>query len=162
SEVLVIADDTANAAFVASDLLSQAEHGVDSQVLLITTSRRVAEAAADEVARQKARLSRSEAVEGALSHSSIIVGDDLSSAISNEYAPEHLILQVERPRELLASVEAAGSVFLGPWSPESVGDYCSGTNHVLPTYGYARRSSSLGVGDFMRSMTVQELTEEGL
>lgn len=164
SEVLVIADDTANAAFVASDLLSQAEHGVDSQVLLITTSRRVAEAAADEVARQKARLSRSEAVEGALSHSSIIVVDDLSTAIaiSNEYAPEHLILQVERPRELLASVEAAGSVFLGPWSPESVGDYCSGTNHVLPTYGYARRSSSLGVGDFMRSMTVQELTEEGL
>jgi len=164
SEVLVIADDTANAAFVASDLLSQAEHGVDSQVLLITTSRRVAEAAADEVARQKARLSRSEAVEGALSHSSIIVVDDLSTAIaiSNEYAPEHLILQVERPRELLASVEAAGSVFLGPWSPESVGDYCSGTNHVLPTYGYARRSSSLGVGDFMRSMTVQELTEDGL
>jgi len=164
SEVLVIADDSANAAFVASDLLSQAEHGVDSQVLLITTSRRLAEAAADEVERQKARLSRGAAVEGALSHSSIIVVEDLGTAIaiSNDYAPEHLILQVERPRELLASVDAAGSVFLGPWSPESVGDYCSGTNHVLPTYGYAKRSSSLGLGDFMRSMTVQELTEEGL
>jgi len=164
SEVLVIADDTANAAFVASDLLSQAEHGVDSQVLLITTSRRLAQAVADEVERQKARLSRKDALEGALSHSSIIVVDDLATAvsISNAYAPEHLILQVERPRELLRSVEAAGSVFLGPWAPESVGDYCSGTNHVLPTYGYARRSSSLGVGDFMRSMTVQELTEDGL
>ncbi|MFS8606531.1 MAG: histidinol dehydrogenase [Gammaproteobacteria bacterium] len=164
SEVLVIADDTANAAFVASDLLSQAEHGVDSQVLLITTSRRLAQAVADEVERQKAKLSRRDALEGALSHSSIIVVDDLATAvsISNAYAPEHLILQVQRPRELLRSVEAAGSVFLGPWAPESVGDYCSGTNHVLPTYGYARRSSSLGVGDFMRSMTVQELTEDGL
>jgi len=164
SEVLVIADDTANAAFVASDLLSQAEHGVDSQVLLITTSRRLAQAVADEVERQKAKLSRRDALEGALSHSSIIVVDDLATAvsISNAYAPEHLILQGQRPRELLRSVEAAGSVFLGPWAPESVGDYCSGTNHVLPTYGYARRSSSLGVGDFMRSMTVQELTEDGL
>src|SRR5690606_34834336 len=132
--------------FVASDLLSQAEHGKDSQVLLITTSRELARAVADEVDRQKATLARGDAVEGALSHSSIIVVDDLDDAvaISNDYAPEHLILQVERPRELLSAVDAAGSVFLGPWSPESVGDYCSGTNHVLPTYGYARRSSSLG------------------
>jgi len=164
SEVLVIADDGANPAFVASDLLSQAEHGSDSQVLLITTSRRLAAAVAAEVDAQKARLSREETVDGALAHSSIIVVDRLETAveISNEYAPEHLILQVERPRDALAGVEAAGSVFLGPWSPESVGDYCSGTNHVLPTYGYARRSSSLGVGDFMRSMTVQELSEAGL
>ena len=164
SEVLVIADDTASPAFVASDLLSQAEHGADSQVILITTSKRLAAAVAAEVDAQKAKLSRRETVDGALAHSSIIVVDDLDAAvaISNEYAPEHLILQVERPRDLLAGVEAAGSVFLGPWSPESVGDYCSGTNHVLPTYGYARRSSSLGVGDFMRSMTVQELTEDGL
>lgn len=164
SEVLVIADGSANPAFVASDLLSQAEHGADSQVLLITTSRELAQSVADEVERQRARLSRGSAVEGALEHSSIIVVDDLDTAIeiSNRYAPEHLILQVERPRELLPSVDAAGSVFLGPWSPESVGDYCSGTNHVLPTYGYARRSSSLGVGDFLRSMTVQELSEDGL
>src|SRR5690606_27647552 len=164
SEVLVIADDGADPAFVASDLLSQAEHGADSQVLLITTSRRLAAAVAAEVEAQKAKLSRRETVDGALAHSSIIVVDDLDAAvaISNEYAPEHLILQVERPRDLLAGVEAAGSVFLCPWSPESVGDYCSGTNHVLPTYGYARRSSSLGVGDFMRSMTVQELSAEGL
>ena len=164
SEVLVIADGGADPAFVASDLLSQAEHGPDSQVLLITTSRGLAAAVALEVEAQKARLSRRDTVDGALAHSSIIVVDDLDAAvaISNEYAPEHLILQVERPRDLLAGVEAAGSVFLGPWSPESVGDYCSGTNHVLPTYGYARRSSSLGVSDFLRSMTVQELSAAGL
>ena len=163
SEVLVIADDTASPAFVASDLLSQAEHGADSQVILITTSKRLAAAVAAEVDAQKAKLSRRETVDGALAHSSIIVVDDLATAvaISNAYAPEHLILQVEQPRELLAAVEAAGSVFLGPWSPESIGDYCSGTNHVLPTYGYARRSSSLGVGDFLRSMTVQELSADG-
>src|SRR5690606_3587963 len=164
SEVLVIADDGANPAFVASDLLSQAEHGGDSQVLLITTSRRLAAAVAAEVDAQKAKLSRRDTVEAALAHSSIIVVDDLDAAvaISNDYAPEHLIRQVEQPRRLLDGVEAAGSVFLGPWSPESVGDYCSGTNHVLPTYGYARRSSSLGVGDFLRSMTVQELSADGL
>src|SRR5690606_9684189 len=133
---------------LASDLLSQAEHGADSQVLLITTSRRLAAAVAAEVDAQKAKLSRRETVDGALAHSAIIVVDDLDTAVavSNAYAPEHLILQVVEPRALLAAVEAAGSVFLGPWSPESVGDYCSGTNHVLPTYGYARRSSSLGVG----------------
>ena len=103
-------------------------------------------------------------VDGALAHSSVIVVDDLETAfaISNRYAPEHLILQIEQPRAWLDKVAAAGSVFLGPWTPESVGDYCSGTNHVLPTYGFARRYSSLGVGDFVRSMTVQELTLEGL
>lgn len=164
SEVLVVADDGADPAFVASDLLSQAEHGPDSQVLLVTTSRRLAVAAAAEVASQKARLSRGHIVDGALAHSSIIVVPDLETAFElvNDYAPEHLILQLERPREWLEHVRAAGSVFLGPWAPESVGDYCSGTNHVLPTYGYARRSSSLGVADFCRSMTVQELTPEGL
>src|SRR5690606_41779387 len=147
---------------LASDLLSQAEHGADSQVLLITTSRRLAAAVAAEVEAQKAKLSRRETVDGALAHSSIIVVDDLDAAvaISNEYAPEHLILQVERPRDLLAGVEAAGSVFLGPWSPESVGEYCSGTNHVLPTYGYARRSSSHCVRDFRRSTNGQALCAE--
>lgn len=164
SEVLVIADGSANAAFVASDLLSQAEHGADSQVLLLTTSLDLANAVAAAIETQKARLVRRELVEGALAHSSAIVvaNLDLAFEISNRYAPEHLILQIERPREWLPRVEAAGSVFLGPWTPESVGDYCSGTNHVLPTYGFARRYSSLGVADFVRSMTVQELSFEGL
>jgi histidinol dehydrogenase len=164
SEVLVIADAGANPVFVASDLLSQAEHGKDSQVLLLTTSREIASATLAEIDRQKARLPRRELVEGALAASSAIIVDDLATAfaIANRYAPEHLILQVDKPRDWLPRVQAAGSVFLGPWTPESVGDYCSGTNHVLPTYGFARRYSSLGVNDFLRSMTVQELTPEGL
>jgi histidinol dehydrogenase len=164
SEVLVIADDRANPVFVAADLLSQAEHGEDSQVLLITTSGALAVAVAAQLEAQKARLQRQTIVDGALAHSSAIVVDDLPTAfgIANRYAPEHLILQIERPREWLPDVQAAGSVFLGPWTPESVGDYCSGTNHVLPTYGFARRYSSLGVGDFVRAMTVQELTVEGI
>jgi histidinol dehydrogenase len=164
SEVLVIADASANPAFVAADLLSQAEHGADSQVLLVTTSAELAAATSRAIDEQKARLPRRELVDGALAHSSTLVVEDLETAftISNLYAPEHLIVQIERPREWLASVEAAGSVFLGPWTPESVGDYCSGTNHVLPTYGFARRYSSLGVADFLRTMTVQELTFEGL
>jgi histidinol dehydrogenase len=164
SEVLVIADANANAAFVASDLLSQAEHGIDSQVLLLTTSADVAAAVVAEIEKQRARLTRRAIVDGALASSSAIVVPDLPTAfaIANSYAPEHLILQIEKPRDWLVQVRNAGSVFLGPWTPESVGDYCSGTNHVLPTYGFARRYSSLGVGDFLRSMTVQELTVEGL
>jgi histidinol dehydrogenase len=164
SEVLVIADGGANPAFVAADLLSQAEHGADSQVLLLTTSPELAQAVTAALETQKARLTRRELVEGALAHSSTLVVDSLATAfdISNRYAPEHLILQIDRPRDWLPRVTAAGSVFLGAWTPESVGDYCSGTNHVLPTYGYARRYSSLGVTDFLRSMTVQELTSEGL
>jgi len=164
SEVLVIADESANAAFVAADLLSQAEHGADSQVLLVTTSGKLGKAVIAAVAEQKARLKRGKLVEGALAHSSVLVVGDLKTAftISNRYAPEHLILQIEKPRAWLDKVTAAGSVFLGPWTPESVGDYCSGTNHVLPTYGFARRYSSLGVADFVRSMTVQELSFEGL
>jgi histidinol dehydrogenase len=164
SEVLVIADASANADFVAADLLSQAEHGADSQVLLVTTSADLGRAVVAAVARQKARLSRLKIIDGALAHSSAIVVDDLATAfaIANRYAPEHLILQIRESRAWLPRVMAAGSVFLGEWTPESVGDYCSGTNHVLPTYGYARRYSSLGVADFVRSMTVQELTREGL
>ena len=164
SEVLVIADESANPAFVAADLLSQAEHGADSQVLLVTTSAKLGKAVIAAVAAQKARLTRGNVVDGALEHSSVVVVGDLNTAfkISNRYAPEHLILQIEKPRAWLDKVTAAGSVFLGPWTPESVGDYCSGTNHVLPTYGFARRYSSLGVTDFVRSMTVQELSFEGL
>lgn len=164
SEVLVIADETANPTFVASDLLSQAEHGADSQVLLLTTSAELASAVAQEVEGQKQTLPRRGIVDGALGHSRALVVADLAEAfaISNRYAPEHLILQIERPRDWLPQVQAAGSVFLGAWTPETVGDYCSGTNHVLPTYGFARRYSSLGVADFLRSMTVQELTTDGL
>jgi histidinol dehydrogenase len=164
SEVLVIADASANAAFVASDLLSQAEHGGDSQVLLLTTSAELAAAVVAEIGKQKVRLVRRAIIDAALASSSAIVVPDLPTAfaIANRYAPEHLILQIDQPRDWLLQVRNAGSVFLGPWTPESVGDYCSGTNHVLPTYGFARRYSSLGVGDFLRSMTVQELTVEGL
>jgi histidinol dehydrogenase len=164
SEVLVIADAGANPEFVAADLLSQAEHGADSQVLLVTTSVTLGDAVMRAIDAQKARLERRRVIDAALANSSVIVVDDVAAALalSNEYAPEHLILQVENPRRWLAAVQTAGSVFLGPWAPESIGDYCSGTNHVLPTYGYARRCSSLGVGDFLRSMTVQELTRAGL
>jgi histidinol dehydrogenase len=164
SEVLVIADATASAEFVASDLLSQAEHGVDSQVVLVTTSADLAAAVAAEVEAQLTLLSRAEIAREALGHSRIIVVDsiDAAVAVSNAYAPEHLIIQVDNPRSLLPGVRNAGSVFVGPWTPESVGDYCSGTNHVLPTYGFARNYSGLGLDQFMRQMTVQELTREGL
>lgn len=164
SEVLVIADANANAAFVASDLLSQAEHGTDSQVLLVTDCPELASAVSEQVALQLSRLERSEIAATAISNSRVIVTADLDTAlkISNEYAPEHLILHTGSARELLADVRNAGSIFIGAWSPESVGDYCSGTNHVLPTYGYARNYSGLSVDQFMRQMTVQELTPAGL
>lgn len=164
SEVLVIADDDASPRFVAADLLSQAEHGTDSQVLLVTTSSALAESVQSEVEAQIAHLTRADIAAGAMANSRALVVDNLEQAVavSNRYAPEHLILQIKSPRELLASVRNAGSVFLGPWAPESVGDYCSGTNHVLPTYGYASSYSGLGVDQFQRQMTVQELTREGL
>jgi histidinol dehydrogenase len=164
SEVLVIADATANAAFVASDLLSQAEHGIDSQVILVTTSQKLAGDVQDELQQQLAALSRQDIAGQALQHARIILVEDLPAAIevSNRYAPEHLILQFPNAREQLSAIRNAGSIFVGPWTPESVGDYCSGTNHVLPTYGYARTYSGLGVEQFMRQMTVQELTRDGL
>jgi histidinol dehydrogenase len=164
TEVLVIADEGANPAFVASDLLSQAEHGVDSQVVLVTTSETLAAAVTDQVDLQQQGLSRLAIIRESLSHSCTILVDDVAAAlqVANQYAPEHLIIQVENPHDWLDRVEAAGSVFLGPWAPESVGDYCSGTNHVLPTYGFARSYSSLSVNDFLRSMTVQTLTPAGL
>jgi histidinol dehydrogenase len=164
SEVLVIADKTARPEFVAADLLSQAEHGADSQSILVTTSRRLAEEVITAIEEQAARLDRRDIVAQSLTHAALIVTDDTATAIaiSNRYAPEHLILQIADARHWLDSIEAAGSVFLGPWTPESVGDYCSGTNHVLPTYGYARSYSSLGLADFLRSMTVQELSPAGL
>lgn len=164
SEVLVIADGAANAAFIASDLLSQAEHGADSQVILVTTCGALASRVIDEIRSQLDSLRRAGIAKRALQYSRVLLVDDLDTAvaISNDYAPEHLILQVAEPRGLLPGLRNAGSIFLGPWSPESVGDYCSGTNHVLPTYGAARSYSGLGVDQFMRYTTIQELSREGL
>ncbi|EKO3954767.1 histidinol dehydrogenase [Vibrio fluvialis] len=164
SEVLVIADDTADPDFIAADLLSQAEHGPDSQVVLVTPSPVVADKVTDAVQKQLKELSRSGIAEKALASSLIIIAESLTQAvsISNFYGPEHLIVQTKNPRELVSLLDNAGSIFLGDWSPESVGDYASGTNHVLPTYGYTRTYSSLGLADFSKRMTVQELSAEGL
>jgi len=164
SEVLVIADASANPEFIAADLLSQAEHGPDSQVLLLADDRAVLEASRDALERQLAQLPRADIARTALSKSRLIRVASLAEAvaISNDYAPEHLILNVREPRTLLPTVENAGSVFLGPWSPEAVGDYCSGTNHVLPTYGYARAWSGVSVASFVKQITVQELSTDGL
>lgn len=164
SEVLVIADAKANPVFVAADLLSQAEHGPDSQVMLVTDSDTLARAVAQEVERQLATLPRAEIARKALFCSRTLIVKDMQQAaqVSNRYGPEHLILQTQQPRELLMSIRAAGSVFVGPYTPESVGDYASGTNHVLPTYGYSRTVSSLSLADFCRRFTVQELSADGL
>ncbi|EGQ8201385.1 histidinol dehydrogenase [Vibrio cholerae] len=164
SEVLVIADETADADFIAADLLSQAEHGPDSQVVLVTPSPVLADQVTDAVQKQLKVLSRAGIAEKALASSLIIIAESLTQAvsISNYYGPEHLIVQTRNPRELVPLLDNAGSIFLGDWSPESVGDYASGTNHVLPTYGYTRTYSSLGLADFSKRMTVQELTADGL
>nr|ELA9417421.1 histidinol dehydrogenase [Vibrio parahaemolyticus] len=164
SEVLVIADETADPDFIAADLLSQAEHGPDSQVVLVTPSPIVADQVTDAVQRQLKSLSRADIAQKALASSLIIISESITQAvsISNYYGPEHLIVQTKNPRELLPLLDNAGSIFLGDWSPESAGDYASGTNHVLPTYGYTRTYSSLGLADFSKRMTVQELSAEGL
>ena len=163
SEVLVIADAEANPDFVAADLLSQAEHGPDSQVVLVTPSKALAKAVAQAADRQLADLPRKDIAVKALSASRLIVVKDLDEcvAVSNRYAPEHLIIQTRNARELVDKVQNAGSVFVGDWSPESGGDYATGTNHVLPTYGYAATYSSLGLADFTKRMTVQEMTPQG-
>ncbi|HET7664292.1 MAG TPA: histidinol dehydrogenase [Rhodanobacteraceae bacterium] len=164
SEVLVIADAGADPRFVAADLLSQAEHGPDSQVILLTDTPGMADAVADEVEAQLRSLPRADIARRALASSRLIKVDSIAQAaeVSNAYAPEHLILHVRDPRALLNGIDHAGSVFLGAWSPESVGDYCSGTNHVLPTYGHARALSGLSVDSFRKYVTVQELSAEGL
>ena len=164
SELMVIADNSADPSFVAADLLSQAEHGADSQVVLIALSAKFAARVQAELARQLADLPRAAIARRALAGSRFIVGANLAEAatIANAYAPEHLIFQVKNPRALLAAITTAGSVFLGAWTPESLGDYASGTNHVLPTYGWARSCSGLGLADFLRSMTVQTATPRGL
>lgn len=164
SEVMVIADDSANPAFVAADLLSQAEHGPDSQVILLCFDNNFAQVTQQEVLKQLDQLPRHEIAARALQNSSALILDNMEQAltITNEYAPEHLILSVKNARQYLASVQTAGSVFLGNYSPEAAGDYASGTNHVLPTYGYGHAYSGLGVNDFMRFMTCQELSPTGL
>lgn len=164
SEVCVLADATANPAFVASDLLSQAEHGADSQVLLVTTDEPLAGSVMTEVQRQLQDLPRKDFAERALAHSRIIVVTGMPEALDlvNEYAPEHLIIACANPGLVAEGVVNAGSVFLGAYSPESAGDYASGTNHTLPTNGYARAYSGVSVDSYVRKITYQELTEEGL
>lgn len=164
SEVMVIADASADPAFVAADLLSQAEHGPDSQVVLVSLGRTLLPRVSAAVEQQLADLPRAAIARRALAQSRFILAANAAeaAAIANAYAPEHLILQLAQPRALLPQIAAAGSVFVGPWTPESLGDYASGTNHVLPTYGWARAYSGLGLADFSRTMTVQEATPRGL
>ena len=164
SEVLVIADAGADPEFVAADLLSQAEHGPDSQVLLFSDCAALLVAVAQEIERQTLLLSRREIMARSLRHARLIRVADLAQAIecANAYAPEHLILALREPRRWLDQVHSAGSIFLGDYAPEALGDYCSGTNHVLPTYGAARAWSGLSVASFQKTITVQEVSREGL
>jgi histidinol dehydrogenase len=164
SELAVIADDSANPAFVASDLLSQAEHGPDSQVLLITTSISNAEATIQELKRQLQEIPRKEIAEKSLKHSRIIVLKTMTEAIDmvNDYAPEHLILATDDAEAIAESIINAGSVFIGHYTPESAGDYASGTNHTLPTSGYARAYNGVNLDDFVKKITFQQITREGL
>ncbi|MGH6612380.1 MAG: histidinol dehydrogenase, partial [Burkholderiaceae bacterium] len=164
SEVLVIADGAARPDFVAADLLAQAEHSSDAQAILVTTSELMAQATLRQIDEQMRRRGRESTLRESIGHARIFVVETLEAAfeLSNEYAPEHLIVQVANAREWLPSVRNAGSVFLGAWTPETMGDYCSGTNHVLPTYGFARAYSGLSLTDFLKRMTVQELSAAGL
>jgi histidinol dehydrogenase len=164
TEVMIIADAGARADFIAADLLAQAEHSPEAQAILLTPDAGLAAAAMREVQRQSSRLFRARILAESLKSMRFIVVEALQTAfdISNSYAPEHLLLQVAEPRTWLPKVTAAGAVFLGPWSPESMGDYCSGPNHTLPTYGYARSHSGLSLEDFQKRITVQELSPAGL
>ena len=164
SEVLVIADRDANPEFIAWDLLSQAEHGPDSQVLLVTDSASLASALIEKLQTLAPTTARAAILEQSLSEARVILVDNMSEAlrISNAYAPEHLIINTADAAALAEQVENAGSVFIGPWTPESLGDYCSGPNHVLPTYGWARSFGALGVSDYMRRMTLQQASRSAL
>ena len=164
SEVLLIADETAVPEFIAADLLSQAEHGADSQVILLTTSNQVAEKVQLCIKEQLKELPRKEVAEKALVNSKIVLLSSIDEAIdlSNLYAPEHLILSCNNAEELIDKIISAGSVFIGSYSPESVGDYASGTNHTLPTNGYAAMYSGVSVDSFVKKVTFQQLTKEGL
>ncbi len=164
SEVLVIADKKANPAFVAADLLAQAEHGPDSQVILITESEGLAEQVITELNHQQKTLSRQDILQQSLQYARIIVVEDIAEAIAinNRYAPEHLILQVEDAKACLPLIQTGGAVFMGAWTPEALGDYVTGSNHVLPTYGHARSFSGLSVTDFMIAISVQEANKQGI
>lgn len=164
SEVQVIADHSANPVFVAADLLSQAEHGADSQVILTTTSEKILEAVQQEVEKQVALLPRCELAEKSLAHSKLILLKDKQEVIdmTNQYAPEHLIIETEDYMDLASNVVNAGSVFLGHYTPESAGDYASGTNHTLPTNGYATAYSGVNLDSYIKKITFQEITKEGI
>ncbi len=164
SEVMGLADGTADPEFVAADFLSQSEHGPDSQSILVCTSEAIAKSVVDAVARQTARLSRGSIIAKALDHSRMVVLTSREDIIdfANEYAPEHLIISMRDPWSVADKVVAAGSIFIGNYSPESAGDYASGTNHTLPTSGWARSFSGLNLDAFMRKMTIQEISREGL
>ena len=164
SEVMVIADETSNPAFVAADLLSQAEHGVDSQVVLVTTSEKFLGEVEYEVQHQLSRLPRWQIAEKSLENSKLILVKDMDEAIemANEYAPEHLIVETKDYMDLAEKVVNAGSVFLGAYTPESAGDYASGTNHTLPTNGYAKAYSGVSLDSFIRKITFQEINREGI
>ena len=164
SELLVVADDSANAAFVASDLLSQAEHGVDSQVILVSTSKSMIDAVEKEVALQLEELPRKEIAKQAIANSKLIYVDNDQDAIDliNEYGPEHYIVCVENEDFYIDNTQNAGSVFIGNYTPESAGDYASGTNHTLPTNGYAKQYSGVNLDSFMKSMTFQKINEKGI
>jgi histidinol dehydrogenase len=164
SEVCVLADDTAVPEFVAADLLSQAEHGRDSQVLLVSMSEAFGKAVLTEITRQLAHLPRNEMARQSLQNSKMVITATIEEAIAlvNAYAAEHLILACSEAETLAEKITAAGSVFIGNWAPESVGDYASGTNHTLPTNGYARAYSGVSLDSFMKKVTFQKLTKQGL
>ncbi|MEA5139105.1 histidinol dehydrogenase [Arcicella rigui] len=164
SEVAVYADDTANPAFVAADLLSQAEHGIDSQVLLVSTSEKIIDAVNEELSKQLAVLPRAAFASQALENSQAILVENQEIALTllNEYAAEHLILSVENAEEVSEKIYQAGSIFLGNYTPESAGDYASGTNHTLPTNGYAKAYSGVSLDSFVKKITVQHITQEGI
>ena len=164
SEVEIIADEAANPAFIAADFLSQAEHGADSQSVLVTVSERLAEAVKKEITEQLSKLPRRDFVEKSLSHSCIVIlnNDEEIIDFTNQYAPEHLIIQTANYAEISDGIINAGSVFLGPYTPESAGDYASGTNHTLPTKGYAKMYSGVNLDSFVKKITFQEITREGL
>lgn len=164
SEAMVVADEAANSIFVASDLLSQAEHDKVAQVIGVCSSKAVADSIQAEITRQVATLPRKEIAEAALSFARIFIAPSKSDQLDiiNAYAPEHLIMQTANPESYVSDIQNAGSIFLGPWTPESVGDYASGTNHTLPTYGAARAYSGVTLESFMKYISVQELTLDGL
>ncbi|PKL82064.1 MAG: histidinol dehydrogenase [Ignavibacteriae bacterium HGW-Ignavibacteriae-3] len=164
SELLIIADDSASSSFIAADLLSQAEHGKDSQVILITTSAKLSKEVNRSIELQTKYLPRNDFIQGALKNSFTLIVNSIDEAVdmSNNYAPEHLILNIKNPERYKKRIINAGSVFLGKYSAESIGDYASGTNHSLPTYGYARTFGGISVESFMKTITFQEIRREGL